>query len=101
MIILIDMFSGRCAMKTVSAVEARKGLGHLLNLVALKRETIVIERSGKKMAVLKAYDDEPNKKEPALHEGRLNLLDLTGLGGEIWADVDVDDYLRQERAQWT
>ena len=88
-------------MKTVSAVEARKGLGHLLNLVSLKRETIVIERAGEKMAVLKAYDSGANKKTAASREGRLDLLDLAGLGGEIWAGVDVGEYLTQERAQWT
>lgn len=87
-------------MKTVSAVEARKGLGHLLNLVSLKRETIVIERAGEKMAVLKAYDSGANKKTAASREGRLDLLDLSGLGGEIWAGVEVGDYLRRERAQW-
>jgi len=88
-------------MKTVSAVEARKGLGHLLNLVSLKRETIVIERAGEKMAVLKAYDSGPNKKRTASREGKLDLLDLAGLGGEIWTGVDVGEYLCQERAQWT
>lgn len=87
-------------MKTVSAVEARKGLGHLLNLVSLKRETIVIERAGEKMAVLKAYDSGANKKTAASREGQLSLLDLAGLGGEIWAGVEVGDYLRRERAQW-
>lgn len=87
-------------MKTVSAVEARKGLGHLLNLVSLKRETIVIERAGEKMAILQAYDSGANKKMAAPREGRLSLLDLTGLGGEIWAGMDVDKYICQERAQW-
>jgi len=87
-------------MKTVSAVEARKGLGHLLNLVSLKRETIVIERAGEKMAILKAYEADSKKKTTTSREGRLNLLDLAGLGGDIWAGMDVDKYLRQERAQW-
>lgn len=88
-------------MKTVSAVEARKGLGYLLNLVSLKRETIVIERAGEKLAILKAYDAESKKKAVTSREGRLNLLDLEGVGGEIWVGLDVGDHLRQERAQWT
>ena len=88
-------------MKTVSAVEARKGLGHLLNLVSLKRETIVIERAGEKMAILKAYDSGVNQRTAVSREGQLNLLDLAGLGREIWAGIDVGDYLHRERAQWT
>ncbi len=87
-------------MKTVSAVEARKGLGHLLNLVSLKRETIVIERAGEKMAVLKAYDSKPEKRKANQSEGKLNLLNLAGIGGEIWGDMDADQYIRLERSQW-
>ncbi len=30
-----------------------------------------------------------------------SLLELEGLGEEIWTQVDVEDYLNQERASWT
>jgi hypothetical protein len=87
-------------MKTVSAVEARKGLGRLLNLVSLKNETIVIERAGEKLAILKAYDSSslPTKRPPP--SGQLALRDLAGVGSEIWAGVDANEYIGQERAQW-
>ncbi len=88
-------------MKTVTAVEARKGLGRLLNLVSLKHETIVIERAGEKLAVLKPYGPGAEEKgADGLCEGRLNLLDLAGVGGEIWAGVDVNEHIRRERDQW-
>ena len=37
--------------------------------------------------------------------GQLNiqarsLLELEGLGEEVWKDVDVEEYLRQERSSW-
>ena len=28
-----------------------------------------------------------------------DLIDLNGLGAEIWKDVDIEHYIRQER-QW-
>jgi len=36
--------------QSVSAVEARQKLGEILNRVALRREEIIIERAGKKIA---------------------------------------------------
>jgi hypothetical protein len=87
-------------MKTISAVDARKGLGHLLNLVSIKHETIVIERAGEKLAVLKPYDTSKEVEPDTARGGRLSLLDLAGVGGEIWAGVDVDQYLQREREQW-
>jgi hypothetical protein len=29
-----------------------------------------------------------------------SLLDLEGLGQDVWRGVDVDEYLRQERSSW-
>jgi hypothetical protein len=29
-----------------------------------------------------------------------SLLDLEGLGQEVWLGVDVDEYLRRERSAW-
>ncbi|MBI3210742.1 MAG: hypothetical protein HYZ37_17805 [Candidatus Solibacter usitatus] len=29
-----------------------------------------------------------------------SLLELQGLGKEIWQNIDVDEYLREERASW-
>jgi hypothetical protein len=29
-----------------------------------------------------------------------SLMELEGLGREVWQGVDVDEYLRQERSSW-
>lgn len=31
---------------------------------------------------------------------RVDMLSLAGLGAELWREVDVADYLEQERASW-
>jgi hypothetical protein len=31
----------------------------------------------------------------------IDLLSLAGLGAEIWAQIDIADYLDQERANWS
>lgn len=36
-----------------------------------------------------------------LEEGDADIAELEGLGEDIWRDVDVDGYLRQERDAWT
>ena len=87
-------------MKTVNAVDARRGLGHLLNLVSVGNETIVIERAGVKLAMLKPYESGQETASDSSPEGQLNLLDLAGLGGEIWSGVDIDAYIQKERDQW-
>ena len=33
-------------------------------------------------------------------EPRRSLLELQGLGKEVWGGVDVDEYVRQERSSW-
>ena len=30
-----------------------------------------------------------------------SLLELEGLGQEVWQGVDVDEYLRRERSSWS
>ena len=87
-------------MKTISAVDARKGLGRLLNLVSLNHETIIIERAGEKLAVLKPYEVNSGVAPPLPPEGKLNLLDVAGMGSEIWHGVDVNAYVQKEREPW-
>lgn len=36
------------------------------------------------------------KKRDATH----SILELEGLGAEIWAGIDAQEYVRQERAAW-
>jgi prevent-host-death family protein len=80
---------------SVSAVEARQKLGELLNRVALMREEIIIERAGKKIARL-----SPIEKLPSTPRGRLDIRKAAGLGKEVWKDIDVNEYLQQERGEW-
>ena len=36
----------------------------------------------------------------SLDPKRRSLLELEGLGKEVWQGVDVDEYLRRERSSW-
>jgi len=81
--------------QSVSAVEARQKLGELLNRVALRREEIIIERAGKKIARLSPIENEVPRTR-----GKLDFRKAAGLGKEIWKNIDVDAYLRREREEW-
>ena len=81
--------------QSVSAVEARQKLGEILNRVALRREEIIIERAGKKIARLSPIDNEEPRSR-----GKLDFRKAAGLGREIWEEIDVDAYLRRERDEW-
>ena len=39
-------------------------------------------------------------REPAKKSKKSSLLQLEGLGKEIWQDVNVDEYIDQERDSW-
>ncbi|MBC2710542.1 MAG: hypothetical protein HGJ94_05960 [Desulfosarcina sp.] len=81
--------------ESVSAVEARQKLGEILNRVALLREEIIIERAGKKIARLSPIGDSTIRPK-----GKLDFRKAAGLGKEVWKDIDVETYLRQERDEW-
>ena len=81
--------------KSVSAMEARQKFGEMLNRVALRREEIIIERAGKKIARLSPIESE--KPRP---QGKLDFRKAAGLGKEIWKDIDADDYISRERSSW-
>ena len=81
--------------RSVSAVEARQKFGEMLNRVALRREEIIIERAGRKIARLSPIENE--KSRPL---GRLDFRKAAGLGKKIWQDLDVEEYLRGERGSW-
>ncbi len=81
--------------QTISAVKARQKLGEILNRVALRREEIIIERAGKKIARLSPIDTEKTRPQ-----GKLDFRKAAGLGKDIWEGLDVADYLRRERDSW-
>jgi plasmid stability protein len=33
-------------------------------------------------------------------EGTLSIMELQGLGKEIWKDIDPDEYVKKERESW-
>lgn len=40
------------------------------------------------------------KKSLICKEKKHSLIELEGLGAEVWSEVDVDEYLRHERDSW-
>ena len=78
--------------KTVTAVKARQNLGELLNRVAIANEEIIIQRAGKKVAKLVGCEEKMKASS-----GRLDFRTSAGLGQDLWATVDVDEYLQTER----
>ena len=79
-------------VKTVTAVNARQNLGELLNRVSLTSEEIIIQRAGKKVAKLVSCEEKI-----VADGGRLDFRTSAGLGQDLWATMDVDEYLQAER----
>lgn len=48
-------------------------------------------------ATLQSLLAEVKEKQPAKER---SILELRGLGKEIWQDIDVDEYIRKERDSW-
>ncbi len=86
-------------MKTVTAVQARQGLGRLLNIVQLRHEEIVIERAGKRIARLVPHDADQTET-PSRGTGKQDFRHAAGLGRDLWRSVNADDYVESERARW-
>jgi len=83
--------------KTVSAVDARRTFGDLLNRVTIANEEIIIERAGKKVAKLVSCEQQPQGNR---NEGKLDFRTSAGLGREVWQAIDLEKYLKTERQEW-
>ena len=35
-----------------------------------------------------------------LHRSRHSVMELEGLGAEFWQQIDIDEYIKAERASW-
>ena len=81
--------------RTVSAMEARKKFGELLNRISLRGEEIVIERAGKKIAKM-----IPVEQRSTSSLGKMDFRKAAGLGKEVWKGMDADEYVRKERSEW-
>lgn len=82
-------------MEKVSALEARRNLGRLLNIVSLKNEEVIIERAGKPVAKLTSLDSSRSTAS-----GRRDFRRMRGVGKAIWQKVNADEYIARERDQW-
>lgn len=79
----------------VSAVDARRTMGKLLNIVLLRNEDVIIERAGKPVARL-----TPCRPEVQAATGKLDFRKSRGLGKALWSKVNVTEYIARERDQW-
>ena len=71
----------------------------LIRLDALKR---AIEENDIPEDVLEAVYTELNAIDRLFPEGvkTHSIKEIKGLGKELWRSIDVDEYLRKERASW-
>jgi len=84
-------------MTKVSAVEARRRLGTLLNIVSLRNEEIIIERAGKSVAKLSACTGESSTRG---RSGKTDFRKARGLGRDLWRQLDTENYVAKERDEW-
>jgi len=82
---------------TVSAMEARRTFGHLLNTVALTHTAVTIERVGKPIAKLVGIDSTGKTQPPS---GKLDLRSCRGMGKDLWQSVKAEHYIAGERNAW-
>jgi len=57
-------------------------------------ETLTRAEKLQLISVLETHidDDEPS--------GQCSIMELQGLGKELWQDMDAQEYVNQERASW-
>lgn len=76
-------------MKTANV----KHINRIVNDIQLLDHYARLEILEKLVHLLKRSESQEPKKERS-------LLDLSGLGKEIWETTDADTYLEQERNSW-
>ncbi len=81
---------------TASAMEVRKNLGKLLNMVSLRHEEIIIERAGKPIARL----TDPGQPSAIVPQGKNDFRKSRGIGKDLWRQVEAERYIAEEREQW-
>jgi prevent-host-death family protein len=91
--------------RRLSAVEARKKLGEVLDGVYYRGDEVVIERAGKPLAVVvpvKLYEDQQRKRE-ANWDRIMEMLDTVhernkDVPPEV-IEAEIDEAVREARAQ--
>lgn len=86
-------------MKTVSAMDVRRGLGGILDEVRLKSETFILERAGKAIAMITPIE---RGESPSDQQGmRLAIInELKGVHSASARGEDVGEWLNSEREDW-
>jgi len=87
--------------RTISAVEARKRLGEILESVYYRGDEVVIERAGKPMAVV-----IPSSRYEAMNRNRERMWDLIEKAQQRNKDVppevierEIEEAIREVRAE--
>jgi hypothetical protein len=62
------------------------------------RRTVESLTPGEQLRLVAELADRLSKRMDAPKER--TLLELRGLGKEVWAGVDPDEHIRQERSSW-
>jgi prevent-host-death family protein len=76
--------------RTISAVEARKRLGEVLEGVYYRGDEVIIERAGKPMAVV-----IPSSRYEVLERNRERLMELIQMNWEKNKDVPSEEIERE------
>lgn len=50
--------------------------------------------------LVKALVDLLTEQPPEATKKKRNLLELAGLGAEIWEEIDAQEYINQLRSEW-
>lgn len=61
-----------------------------------KARTILDGLEDAGLIAIAGHDNSPAEKPSKKH----SIMELRGLGAEIWKDENVDEYLRKERESW-
>ncbi len=65
--------------------------------VLARAERLSAEEIKRLIDDLNARLEQHNEQESKPH---YDVLDFEGIGSETWKGVDIDEYIRQERASW-
>ena len=87
-------------MKTITAMEARRGFGAILDDVRLKSETYTLERAGKAVAMIIPIRDESSGSSNSKHSKLAIIKELAGLNAGSQRGTQVDQWLNNERENW-
>lgn len=90
-------------MKTITAMEMRKHMGEYIDEVRIKSETIILERSGKPVAMLVPFNDTPsapNRKRKRIDKKIRALKQLSGISADAPRSKNIDSWLKKERDNW-